>query len=244
MKGGQTEGATPAAAPGLAHTLPSAHRIRTWRSGAARRRAAAEWTPARWRSLAIAVVIVGVPVGGMIGAALARWIVPAHEWRAVFLVGAISPVTVLALALPWLPESPKFLVMHPTRHRRLARALNRLRSEPALDGSEEFTVSESAPASRGTLVGLVRAPYLATTLLLWTAFSCNTLAPYRFANWLPTALSASGMPLRAAIGGSIWFNFGGILGSVGGSALIGMFGSRRVVIASGPRLSCRSQNGA
>jgi len=188
----------------------------------------AEWTPARWRSLAVAIVIVGVPLGGMLGAVVAEQIIPSHGWRSVFLVGAISPVLLLVLSLPKLPESPKYLVGRPMERQRLARALNRLQRGTLFTGSESFSIAEPEPAGRIALVTLVRAPFLATSLLLWTAFSCNTLALYGFVNWLPTVLSASGISLGTALRGSVWFNSGGIIGSVAGSLLIGTYGSRNV----------------
>lgn len=188
----------------------------------------AEWTPARWRSLAVGTVIVGVPLGGMLGAAIAEHIIPTYGWRAVFIVGAISPIILLALALPKLPESPKYLVARPREYPRLAHSLNGFLSKNVFDGSESFFISEPEPAGRATLFTLVRSPLLPVSLLLWTAFSCNTLALYGFVNWLPTVLSASGIPLVAALRGSMWFNSGGIVGSIMGSVLIGTYGSRSV----------------
>jgi AAHS family 4-hydroxybenzoate transporter-like MFS transporter len=40
----------------------------------------AEWTPLHWRSLAIAIGIVGVPLGGTLGAALAAHVIPLYGW--------------------------------------------------------------------------------------------------------------------------------------------------------------------
>ena len=47
----------------------------------------AEFSPRRFRSQAIGAVQVGVPIGGMIGAALAAELIPIHGWRSVFVVG-------------------------------------------------------------------------------------------------------------------------------------------------------------
>src|SRR6185437_6229831 len=131
--------------------------------------------------------------------------------------------------LALLPYLPKFLVGRPDRWPELARSLNRLppRSH-RFTGSERFIMTERGLAGCSGLKGLLRAPYLATTLLLWIAFSCNTLALYGFVNWLPTILSSSGGSLSFALEGSLLFNFGGLFGSLGGSLLIALCGSQRV----------------
>jgi len=66
----------------------------------------AEWTPRRWRGTVVSIVVVAIPFGGMLGAALAQHIIPAYGWRSVFVFGAIFPVIFLMIALARLPEIP------------------------------------------------------------------------------------------------------------------------------------------
>ncbi len=170
----------------------------------------------------------GVPLGGTIGAALAARIIPAFGWKSVFIVGAVLPLVLLAIVLLRLPESPKYLARSHEHRSRLARALNRLVKQQRFTGAENFVVEEPPVQGSGWLFTLLRPPYLATTLLIWCAFICNSLALYSFVNWLPTVLSSSGMSLTQALHGSLLFNFGGIVGALCGSALISRYGSRRV----------------
>jgi MFS transporter, AAHS family, 4-hydroxybenzoate transporter len=188
----------------------------------------AEWTPRRWRSVAVAAVIAAIPLGGMLGAALSQLIIPAYGWPSVFMLGAVFPLIILAVALTRLPESPQFLACRPDQSATLAKYLNRLVHDQRFTGHDRFCVAERAiPAAHG-LKGLVRAPYLRTTLLLWLAFACNTLALYGFVNWLPIVLSSAGESQTLALRGFFLFNFGGIVGAISGSVLISLFGSRRV----------------
>jgi len=71
----------------------------------------AEFAPSRYRSLAIGGIQVGVPVGGMTGAALAAELMPVHGWRSVFLVGGALPLLAAAVMYFVLPESPRFLAV-------------------------------------------------------------------------------------------------------------------------------------
>jgi AAHS family 4-hydroxybenzoate transporter-like MFS transporter len=188
----------------------------------------AEWMPARWRGAGVAVVIVAIPLGGMLGAALAQHLIPAHGWRAVFVVGGVFPLLLAALAAVQLPESPKFLARDPARRARLAAVLNRLVGEPRFSADDHFLAEPQSPSAGSELLQLLRSPYLATTLLLWAAFSCNTLALYGFVNWLPTVLSGPGAATGSGLSGSFAFNAGGIVGAIGGALLIGRLGSRAV----------------
>ncbi len=160
----------------------------------------AEWTPPKWRTLAVAVVIVGVPLGGLIGAAVAAYLIPSYGWRAVFLVGAALPLAFLVIALPLLPESPAFR----------ARA-----------------AAPQAPESPG-LLDLLGPLHRRATLTIWGSFIFNSLTLYGFVNWLPLILSSAGFQSQAALRGSLLFNLGGVLGSVCGSLLIARYGSRPV----------------
>ncbi len=190
-----------------------------------------EWTGKRVRSVAIACGIVAVPLGGMVGAAVAQWIIPTYGWRMIFHIGAVLPLVFFVVAWFLLPESPKFLAQSPARHARLARSLNRLVREPRFDGSEDFRVAEP-PAPPGNWLSIIlKPPYLSTTVLLWIAFAFNTLGLYAFVNWLPTVLTSTGMPLHGGLEGAKFFNFGGFFGAVGGAVLIGFLGSR--IVGSG-----------
>ncbi len=70
---------------------------------------AAEWMPARTRNYALTVISVGVPCGGIVGAALASWLIPAYGWPAAFLVGGGLPLLLGVVMIGALPESPILL---------------------------------------------------------------------------------------------------------------------------------------
>ena len=161
----------------------------------------AEWTPPKWRTVAVAVVIVGVPLGGLLGAAVAATVMERFGWRAVFVLGAVLPLFFLLIALPGLPESPVFL----------ARA-----------------AAPPAQQRRGRIFDVFAPEHLRSTLTIWGSFILNSLTLYGFVNWLPLVLRSTGMPLSAALRGSLLFNVGGVVGSVVGSILIVRYGSRIV----------------
>jgi AAHS family 4-hydroxybenzoate transporter-like MFS transporter len=69
----------------------------------------AEFTPPRHRSQLVVMSLLGVPVGGILGSALAAEIIPALGWQAIFVVGGVLPIVAVAVLFFVLPESPGFL---------------------------------------------------------------------------------------------------------------------------------------
>jgi AAHS family 4-hydroxybenzoate transporter-like MFS transporter len=187
-----------------------------------------EWTPRHARSVAVACAVVAVPLGGMLGAMVAQWVIPEYGWRMIFFIGAALPLFFFVVAWFLLPESPRFLAQHPQRKPELVSLLNRLFGEKRFDGTETFTVAEIEKPPGNWFSILLKPPFLGTTLLLWCAFLFNTLALYAFVNLMPTVLTSTGISLDSALEGSKLFNFGGFFGAVGGAVLIGVIGSRLV----------------
>jgi AAHS family 4-hydroxybenzoate transporter-like MFS transporter len=67
------------------------------------------------------------------------------------------------------------------------------------------------------------------TLVLWLIFFTNVFSIYFFFNWLPTVLSAANLDFGVAVSGSLYFNLGGVIGSLVSSWLVTRYGSRLVL---------------
>ncbi|HEY8536577.1 MAG TPA: MFS transporter [Vicinamibacterales bacterium] len=187
----------------------------------------AEFAPPRWRSQSIAAAIVGVPLGGMLGAAIAAELVPAYGWRAIFIVGGLLPLLAGAVIYRLVPESPRFLVTRPERARELARILNRLEGEARYNGEEQFVQSGLAPAkTTAGLRVLFSRTYLRDTVAAWLIFGTNIFAVYAFFNWAPVVLTSLGLDLATAVRGAFVYNLAGVIGALGNAWLIARFGSR------------------
>jgi AAHS family 4-hydroxybenzoate transporter-like MFS transporter len=191
-----------------------------------------EWTPKRVRSLVVACVIVSVPLGGSLAGILAAWLIPAYGWRSLFLVGAIIPLALLVLFWVLLPESPKYLALRPGLHPQLARALNRLLGRQRFNGTETFVVVENAKPSSNWLSTLWNSRYWRSTLFIWVAFSFNTLVLYTYSNSLPVLLDWAHKRGALASQSLSLFSGGGVVGSIGGAFLMGLWGSRGVGTAA------------
>jgi AAHS family 4-hydroxybenzoate transporter-like MFS transporter len=191
-----------------------------------------EWTPKRVRSLIVACVVVSVPLGGSLAGVLAAWLIPAYGWRSMFLAGAVMPLVLLVLFWLLLPESPKYLALRPALHLQLAKALNRLLGAQRFTGTEHFIVVEHAKTSSSWLSTIWNSNYWRSTLFIWIAFTFNTLVLYIFTNTLPVLFDWASQSAAVASQSLSLFSGGGVLGSIGGAYLMGLWGSRGVGTAA------------
>jgi AAHS family 4-hydroxybenzoate transporter-like MFS transporter len=187
----------------------------------------AEFSPPRWRSQAIAAAIAGVPIGGMLGAALAAEIVPAFGWRAIFVVGGALPLVVVALVYFVLPESPRFLTTRPERARELADLLNRIEGSGRYSADDRFVLGTGTAGETASGLRILFSRGLARdTLAAWLVFLTNVFAVYAFFSWAPVVLTSLGLDVATAVRGALVFNLAGVIGAVANGWVISRVGSR------------------
>jgi AAHS family 4-hydroxybenzoate transporter-like MFS transporter len=192
----------------------------------------AEFAPARSRSLVMAAALVGIPLGGLLGAEIAARVVPAYGWRALFVIGGVLPGVLAIVMCLAVPESPRFLARRPARRAELERVLARVGGGP-WRGDERFVVLEAGvEAAQGRLRDLWSPTFRRDTFALWLAFSASTFAIYGLANWLPTVLAGAGVPLAMSIRGLLAFSLGGVVGTLLVASAMTRFGSRPVLLAA------------
>ncbi|MGX7896216.1 MFS transporter [Tsuneonella sp. HG222] len=162
-----------------------------------------EWTALRWRTHVVALLAVGTPAGGMIGAAMLPVLLPTLGWRGVF--GALGTVAVvLGLVL---------LVV-------LREASGRGGTGPA------------SPAAGERTERLLSERYWRLNLGTGLSFAALTAIVYGLGAWMPSFLSAAGFTLDQALAASFAFNACSILGAFAAGWLARAQGSRRVMLAS------------
>jgi AAHS family 4-hydroxybenzoate transporter-like MFS transporter len=86
----------------------------------------AEFAPLRRRPTAVKLTLVCVPLGGILGGALALWVLPRFGWRGLYAIGGGLPLLCAIILWVALPESPRFLARQPAQWARLTRVLTRI----------------------------------------------------------------------------------------------------------------------
>ena len=181
--------------------------------------AAAELSNRRWRSFAMALMVIGYPLGGVIGGMFVQKLLASASWHAVFIAGGW--VTGAFLPIVWwlLPESVAFLDRRraPAALEQINRILARLGHPPAA------TLSEAPPqGERRSLVDIFKPALLATTLLATFAYFAHITSFYFLIKWVPKIVVDMGFAPQAAAGVLTWVSLGGAVGG----ALFGLIATR------------------
>jgi MFS transporter, AAHS family, 4-hydroxybenzoate transporter len=187
----------------------------------------AEFSPRKLRAQAIGAVQVGVPIGGMLGAALAAELIPAYGWRSVFLVGGALPLLATAIMYFVLPESPRFLTTRPQSAPALATLLAKIDPAGRYSANDAFMLSSDVSTGKSGIRALFSPQLRWDTAIVSLAFLTNMYAVYAFFNWAPLVLTSLGFELATAVKGAFVFNVAGIGGVLAVSWLIARLGSHR-----------------
>jgi AAHS family 4-hydroxybenzoate transporter-like MFS transporter len=184
---------------------------------------AAEFSPQRNRPMAVALTIVCVPLGGMIGGLIAAMVLPALGWRALFVLGGAAPLVMAAFLYGVLPESPRYLARRPARFGELVKLLRRF-GHKVPDGA--MFIDRTEVSDRPGIRALFSPYYLHDSLILWGAFFFNLFAVYSIFNWAPALMTSMGLDLANASRTVAAYNFGAVIGAIMCAWLIVWFGSR------------------
>ena len=190
---------------------------------------AAEYANDRHRSMAVALMAGGYPLGAIVGGVIVSMLLAYFSWRSVFVFGAA--LTALFIPIVWklLPESIGFLV-----EKRPPGALQRINDTLARMGHASI---DALPERRNVVqrpgVARLFQPGLAKiTILLTTAFFAHIMTFYFFVKWIPKLVVDMGYAPSLAGSVLVWFNVGGLLGSVLFGLLTQRLGLRPLVISA------------
>lgn len=192
---------------------------------------AAEYAPARLRGTVITGMMLGLPVGAMLGGLLAARMLPIIGWEGIFIVGGAAPLVLLAFLIVLLPESLQFKAANGDAddQRYVSRILGRIVRQ-ALPANAVFTVPEEVK-ERGSVKALFSSGYARNTLAIWTVYLLNWIAWFMLLSWLPTVLKAAGLPADQAPMGTFTVNLVFIIFAFPLSYLMPRVSTRRLLVA-------------
>ncbi len=173
--------------------------------------AAAEFSNARRRNLAVALMAGGYPLGAIVGGSIASSLLADGTWRSVFAFGAIATVAFLPLVWFFLPETVAFVV-----HRRPAKALERVNAvlRRLGHGTVAALPAPSQDAPRATVAQLFAPGLARTTVLLTIAYFAHIMTFYFILKWIPKIVVDMGYAPSTAGGVLVWANVGGATGAL------------------------------
>jgi benzoate transport len=170
---------------------------------------AAEFSNARRRGLALAVMVIGYPIGAALGGTFVSVLLKGGDWRVVFEFGAI--VTACFIPLVWflIPESIPYL-----DDKRPPGALEKINHTLRRFGHPVATAL-SVPAenaAKPSIAALFTPAMIAVTVLVTVAYFAHMISFYFFIKWIPKIVTDLGFNPALAGGVLVWANVGGAIG--------------------------------
>lgn len=179
---------------------------------------AAEYASERRRDLAVSLVNVGYPIGGVLGGSLAAALLPAFGWRSIFVCVGAACVAMLAVVWRALPEPPGYLIARPK-----PQSLAGVNRYLARCGQPPVAVLPAPPSSARTpIAALFGTGTLGVTLLVTALYLLTVVPVFYMQNWLPKLVTELGFSDAEAAGVSVWLSIGGIAGGL----FVGLASSR------------------
>ncbi len=150
----------------------------------------AEYLPRQKRGRYLVYLEAFWALGALIAAGLAWLIVPRVGWRPLLAISALPGLIVFWIRR-YVPESPRFLLVH-GREEEARAVLAQVAQENGASLPEGIRlVTPAAPSV--TVWDLWRRPYTRTTALLWLIWFGISLGYYGVFTWLPTLFVQRGL---------------------------------------------------
>jgi AAHS family 4-hydroxybenzoate transporter-like MFS transporter len=189
---------------------------------------ASEFSPARHRGLVMLVAGLGLPVGAIVGGLIAGHVIPAWGWQGVFVLGGAAPLLCLPLLWALFPESPYYLA-RTGRQAELHALVARVAPTAVPAAQTVFTLPE-APARVGAK-SLLAAPLRLSTLAIWATYFFNWVAWFGLVLWIPSVLTAAGLPKTQAGLATVTLNGAALVFMLPLAWLLPRLQVRRVILA-------------
>jgi benzoate transport len=173
--------------------------------------AAAELSSERRRSLAVSLMVIGYPLGGVFGGMIVQRLLSGGTWHDVFVFGGW--VTAAFIPIVWflLPESVAFL----DRRRRpgALQAINRILTRFGHEPMAALT-PDTPESARRSVMDIFKPGLILATVLIALGYFAHATSFYFIIKWVPKLVVDMGFPPRAAAGVLTWANVGGAAGVV------------------------------
>ncbi|MBN8442905.1 MAG: aromatic acid/H+ symport family MFS transporter [Thauera sp.] len=188
---------------------------------------AAEFAPPGKKNLATAFTYTGIPLGSLLSALLAIFLLPIIGWRGMFLIGALPLVTLLPLAIWKLPESVAWLASR-GRLDEARRVSERTGVPiPETEVKPQQSAALSAADARAGWAGLFTV-YLVPAIVIGFISAFCLLLVYSLNTWLPKIMLPIMGP-KGSLALLLVLNAGAILGTLLGSRLADRRGPQPIV---------------
>ncbi len=185
---------------------------------------AAEMSNLKHRSLAMAIMVIGYPLGGVIGGLIVQQLLKGQSWRAVFALGAGATALFIPLVFLFVPETPAFLDQK--RPAGALDAINRTLTRFRLPNLAALAPHEPEQA-RASVFDILKPGLIGTTLVLTFGYFFHAISFYFILKWAPKIIADLGHSPSEAAGVLTAANIGGAIGGACFGVFMHKFGIKR-----------------
>ena len=179
---------------------------------------ASEYSPEKFRAMAVTAVTAGYPLGAMTTGLVASSVVPEFGWQGMFIAGGSATLLLALIAFFMIPESLHFLCKKQPDDalQRVNRILQifkiqSLQHLPSLRNTGGATEADRQNIYQKMLT-LLTPEFRRSTLTLWATFFLCISTLYFLMSWTPKLIINLGYSADAGNLAFTLFNFGGVLG--------------------------------
>jgi benzoate transport len=171
----------------------------------------AESTSKESRSLAMALYVIGYPVGGVVGGYAAQsWLLVDYDWRAVFMFGAVVTAIMIPLVMWLVPETPAYFAARrkPDALEKINKSLRAFK-KPLIDALPPVRTDIAKPK----VTDILSKPGMRkVTWLLALGYMVHTFTFYFVLKFAVQIVSDAGFTQPEAASTLTWANIGGATG--------------------------------
>lgn len=178
-----------------------------------------EYSTTKRREAAVGAVVLGYPLGTLLGGLMSVWLLGHFGWRSVFVLGGLASTALVPVFALFVPESIQFLILRRPKGALMTinRTLARLQMAPLA-----ALPPQVQSGSRLGVIDVFRPPQLKWTVPCSIAYFLFMMSQYFILSWAPKLMAQAGASDAGAISISLLINAGGICGG----ALVGLITAR------------------
>lgn len=183
-----------------------------------------ENAPKRARATMVILMLSGIGFGGGLRMLFALNFMQPYGLHVAFWIGGVAPLAVALVLWSALPESAKYLALHPSRRDELVALLKRIDNTLDLGDDTRFVISGERNEPRFCLTALFAGPLAALTPLYWI-LNLTTLMVLSFViEEMVQVLMASGLSSDKTFIAMMFIQFSGALGGLFAMRFFDKFG--------------------
>lgn len=194
---------------------------------------AAEFAPAKHRSLMVMAMYTGAPLGTSLGGIIGPELIGKFGWKGIFYFGCLTQLLIAVLIIIFLPESVKFMARKSGNENKVRKILSKIRPERDVSNATNF-IFDDVKEVKSSVKALFTNNRTKLTLTLWLIFLGMQFVLFFVSLMMPAYLKSVGWSSTDALRPLGFYNIGAFFGGVAIGILANKIGPAKSLLISLP----------